>query len=430
MGTTKTMMAALVFALGVYAVQTLCFAPRVNLPPHMLGHPPIYVDEMLTPEIQDALWDEFKGMKTFPMNTRDTQFYTTEHEHIGEAEEIGADKTCDNPYLVPNVNRSACILPGRIDIGRHFILGGGVHGIKESYDRMISRILSFGRYIFAPDKDMVVGKLFASPSFVDSAKAICPPDAQVLDPFQYNVIWSVPGQGVATHIDGVYFWGATRFNYPQWLLAVMKGSGLFEELFISQVQVVAYVHKWKDERGGDFVWWDTPGQQEPHSIKPKGGAGSAVDGSQTVHAASIYRPDVDPPLMDKSKDNVLTYHGNDKWSITETESGTVLREYTTDDLRVSIVYRARCFASEEDKARFNAGVPAIPLDDILAILTDDLVQKGKLAPNQDISRYDLAMKLLDAYIPYPLSTSAWFPYNYCALTRLIPASNHLLKYVC
>ena len=46
------------------------------------------------------------------------------------------------------------------------------------------------------------------------------------------------------HIDAPYFLGASRFIYPQWLLAVMVMSGLFEEQFIHQVQVVAYFHEW------------------------------------------------------------------------------------------------------------------------------------------------------------------------------------------
>ena len=54
----------------------------------------------------------------------------------------------------------------------------------------------------------------------------------------------VPGQTVATHIDAVYFDGASRFEYPQWLLAVMEFSGLFQDKFIDQVQVVGYLHDW------------------------------------------------------------------------------------------------------------------------------------------------------------------------------------------
>ena len=126
--------------------------------------------------------------------------------------------------------------------------------------------------IFYPEQHQVTKKLFADPSFRRAASSVCPPDKQVLDPFQTNLIAQLPGQTVAAHIDAVYFWGANRFQYviplpyhfahrgflgealknrcspflfacfsiPQWLLAVMAFSGIFQDRFIDQVQVVAY----------------------------------------------------------------------------------------------------------------------------------------------------------------------------------------------
>jgi hypothetical protein len=60
----------------------------------------------------------------------------------------------------------------------------------------------------------------------------------VLDPFQTNIIVNAPGQQVATHTDAPYFWGASRFDMPQWLLAVMVHSGLpeFQRRFIHQAR--------------------------------------------------------------------------------------------------------------------------------------------------------------------------------------------------
>lgn len=71
----------------------------------------------------------------------------------------------------------------------------------------------------------------------------------------------------ATHLDGVYFKGATRFQFPQWLLAAMKFSQLWEDDFVDQVQVVAYYHEWEDEdRGGLFALWDD--NAPPKFIQP------------------------------------------------------------------------------------------------------------------------------------------------------------------
>ncbi len=90
------------------------------------------------------------------------------------------------------------------------------------------------------------------------------------------------------HILGVYFWGADRFIFPQWLLAAMQFSGLWNDRFIDQVQVVAYLHSWeRPETGGEFVYWDTDSLQ-PKSLNPVPRGGSAIDGSKTVHAAKVF----------------------------------------------------------------------------------------------------------------------------------------------
>ena len=96
------------------------------------------------------------------------------HEHIGEAAPLVND-ACTNPFLVPNKNRTMCILPQRIDlgkfkntvpfvywvlvnrtfnlqIGKHFILTGGPDAIREDFELMVDRLTSFGRYIFDIDK--------------------------------------------------------------------------------------------------------------------------------------------------------------------------------------------------------------------------------------------------------------------------------------
>src|SRR4051794_17940187 len=78
-----------------------------------------------------------------------SQFYKTLHEHIGEAIPIGSDGLCSHPYLVPSMDRKQCVLPGRIDIGRHYLKTGGVEGLKENYDDLVSRGLFLPLFILS-----------------------------------------------------------------------------------------------------------------------------------------------------------------------------------------------------------------------------------------------------------------------------------------
>ena len=195
--------------------------------------------------------------------------------------------------------------------------------------------------------------LFESTSFQEASRSICPKDKQVMDPFQFNFIMQVPGQTVATHIDGAYFMGATRKQFPQWLLACMVFSGLFQDKFVDQVQVVSYLHDWEpseNSSSGQFIYYNN-NSAEPEVMLPVPRSAALIDGSKTAHAALVYKKEVSPPALDKNKKNQLHYIGNNKWQIYVGDE--IREEYHTNDLRISIVYRARCFRSEEERHRFN-----------------------------------------------------------------------------
>lgn len=66
-------------------------------------------------------------------------------------------------------------------------------------------------------------------------------------------------------------------------------------------------------------------------------AGALIDGSKTVHAAVVYRKDMDAPVLNKDKRNTLMYRGDEKWQLMMGDE--VNENYVTDDLRMSVVYR-------------------------------------------------------------------------------------------
>ena len=287
------------------------------------------------------LVEEIGVKKGYPTNVADTNFYHTEHEHIGEAvpaiKEADGSVICENPFLVPSRDRTQCLLAGRIDIGRHLILTGGARGLREPYSKIISRVQSFGAYHFDLDAYPIISKLFKDQKFLNTALKVCPKDKQHLDPFQFNFIIQVPGQTVATHIDGVYFKGASRFQFPQWLLAAMKFSGLWENKFVNQVQVVGYLHEWvpkkedansiDSDQYGSFVYWND-GNPVPKRVLPYPLSGNVVDGSKVVHAASVYRKDADMPNIDKSIANWLkkSKGESDHWTLSNERDGKYLSE--------------------------------------------------------------------------------------------------------
>lgn len=416
-------------------------APIV-IPSHLLNHRVVETANLIPKKLANALLEDIKHDRSFPTNAQDTRFYKILHEHIGEAIDINEDGTCSHYLMVPNKDKTKCILPNRIDIASHFMQSGGFNALKNEQALMVSRILSFGRYHFNLTKKPIIAKLFQSKKFQQLAKNVCPKQKQILDPFQFNIIMQVPGQTVPVHIDGVYFFGATRFQFPQWLLAVMKFSGLFEHIFINQIQVVGYLHQWTPtmETGGSFVYWNNDDLSKNTGIvQPLPRAGTGVDGSKVVHAANVYRPNEMPPRISKDKSSELYYVGDDKWVVREMDDpDNVLRNYTTNDLRISIVYRGRCFASEEKAKLFNDNLHnhdnALKLDDILNRLLQDLVNKNKITQSSvdTMSRFEIAETLLKNYIRYPKSPTeiSKFPFNYCIASVKFPFLKSILSPFC
>lgn len=370
-----------------------------------------------------------RRLKDYPVNTAEHKSYSMVHEHVGEAVPVNKEGFCEHPFLVPNANRTLCIFPQRIDVGQHYLKSGGVDGLKEPYEVAVSRLQAFILYLFKLEKLPAVESLFQSPKFLKAARSVCPSAKQHLDPFQFNVIVQVPGQTVAMHLDAPYFWGAGRFQFPQWLLASMVFSGLFKERFVDQVQVVAYLHNWTDpenSRAGRFVYWADSGD-EPRAEEPLSLAGSAVDGSKTVHAASVYYPQVRPPLINpQAVDARLSYAGDERWELRQ--DGKTLRSYDTDQLRFSIVYRARCFRHASEAEEFRKQKDFLSLEHVLDVFKDDLKRRGEEV--ETLSRMDLALRIMDTYVRYPLPPRALFPYNYCMASRIFPSLKPLLDLIC
>jgi len=233
-GVTAVLLSAVVAAV-------LASRHRGEIPAHLSNHPVRVVPNLIPNETSVDLMALMKEFGEFASNVDQSkaQGFKPKYEDIGASQEITPDGRCSHKFLFPNAEKTKCVLPQRVDIGKHFISTGGFDGSKELYSDLVDRVSSFGRYTFIEEieKYQPVKTLFESQRFQDAAKSVCPMDRQFLDPFQFNFIVQVPGQTVAMHIDSPYFWGASRFSFPQWFLVAMVFSNLFMDKFVHQVQV-------------------------------------------------------------------------------------------------------------------------------------------------------------------------------------------------
>lgn len=161
-------------ALGA-ALFALLGGPPPGLPAHLLGHPVRFFPTLLSAHTRAELMNLTRALGELPGVTSAESSYTMTHEHIGEGLDHPAapDGTCRHAFLAPSADGRMCILPGRIDVGRHYIATGGTEALREQHAQLINRVQSFIRYIFAPLDFPVTARLFADAGFLAAARSVC-----------------------------------------------------------------------------------------------------------------------------------------------------------------------------------------------------------------------------------------------------------------
>jgi len=263
----------------------------------------------------------------------------------GEAVEIG-HPTCRHPFMTLNPQRTRCHFSNRLDVGMHFVKTGGFNGHIEYSDKMIARIIPFRKRLIQQKPNSYNSyvnlkklKEFNTPQFHTTANSICADnnvdifdktktDSIVNELFQLDILLMLPGQELPMHLNVPYFWGANRNSFPHWLLVLMKKSGLFENIFIPQVQGISWLNTqyedliykdgnllknfvdWEGE-GGDFYFYPYKQLESTEKLndsikdvtnkyvilKREYNSAIILDGAQVIHGVDRYRPDDLPPLF-------------------------------------------------------------------------------------------------------------------------------------
>lgn len=242
-----------------------------------------YISDVFGDDALRSLLQLVESRGTFRTTVDDA---TSLVEHIGEAVPVG-HPDCEHPLMVRGgKNYSQCLLPARVDVGRHHLASGGRSGFKETYPRLVSRMLSFIAYIFDQLDTPLMKEMFESPKYVKLATEICRGNP-IFDPFQLNLVLVLPGQEMPMHWDVPWFWGATRFSIPQWLLVVMEQSGLWSHLAVPQIQGVSWLHNTTSRpgSGGEFYYYPRGVSGEQKSVQAAYNHAIIVDGCRVPHGS-------------------------------------------------------------------------------------------------------------------------------------------------
>ncbi len=280
-------------------------------------------------------------------------------------------------------------IPQRYDAARNFV---NTRAGQDPIWKLASRTNYF-RDTFAYDEPLFPEIAFFQQleAFKDAARQIT--GRPIVRPAIVYLNILVPGQELAVHTDVPEFRGANRTFAPEWLLVAMHHSGLFHRWRRHIATGVSWYH---DCDGGEFVYYPDGPHARPRRLPARKNTAVVLDTDSVFHG-------IDPVALRGTtlpmiEPGVRLHRDDDRhWSVRR--DGELRAAYRWDDLRLSISWKAWCFADEAE-LRSNADhSDDLTLEQILDTFVRDLHQRGLCTgrPADDA----LARLILDEYIRFP-----------------------------
>ncbi|HVM96659.1 MAG TPA: hypothetical protein VMT89_09735 [Candidatus Acidoferrales bacterium] len=280
-------------------------------------------------------------------------------------------------------------IPQRYDAARNFVT---TRAGQDEVWKLASRTNYF-RDTFAYEQPVFpeIGFFQQLPQFVDAAQRVT--GRRIVRPAIVYLNILVPGQELAMHTDVPEFRGANRTREPEWLLVAMHHSGLFDRWRRHIATGVSWYH---DCEGGDFVYYPDGIEKPPRNLQVRRNTAIVLDTDTVFHgiAPVALRDTVLPPI----EPGVRLHRDDDAhWSVRR--DSEVRAVYNWNDLRLSISWKAWCFADEGEMRANDEHTDDLTLDQILETFVDDLQARGRFSsrPDDDV----LARMILDEYIRFP-----------------------------
>lgn len=280
-------------------------------------------------------------------------------------------------------------IPQRYDAARNFVL---TRAGQDAIAQLAARTNYF-RDTFAYEQPLFPEIAFFQqlPQLLTAAQQVT--GKRIVRPAIVYLNILVPGQELATHTDVPEFRGANRTREPEWLLVAMHHSGLFERWRRHIATAVSWYH---DCDGGEFVYYADGPAQPPRLLPVRQNTAILLDTDSVFHgiAPLARRGTVLPPI----EPGVRLHRDDDAhWSVRR--DGDVRAVYDWDDLRLSISWKAWCFADEDEMRLNDTHTDDLTLERILDTFVADLRARGTITsrPDDDV----LAHTILDEYIRFP-----------------------------
>ncbi len=289
-------------------------------------------------------------------------------------------------------------LLGRHDAAREFLRTGGLS--RRPVDlRTLADRSNFFRATLAYESRILqpgIEAYLRSPRLAAAARELY--DAAIVEPAIVFVNLAVPGQEIGLHTDVPEFHGFDRERAPEWLLVVMQHSGLFRA---ERVAIATGVSWFGEAKGGEFVCWPEGREGSAKTVTIADDRGVVLDTDSVFHAVApvAWTRGSERPLVEVGA-QMRWEPARGAWVVSQ--RGVELIALAPEDVRISISWKAWCFADADERARLRGREGALELAAVLTRLRRDLAERGRLpSAEAPMSDAELALLMIDEYVRFP-----------------------------
>jgi hypothetical protein len=280
----------------------------------------------------------------------------------------------------------------RHDAAMNHLITGGRFGKHEDPAETLARINLFRAVFFEHGEVQVSGTeaLVSEPQFVDAAAALT--GRPLVRPTMLYANILLPGQELPVHTDTPHYRGLDKWKVPEWFLVVMHHSGLFES---HRQYVTAGVAFFNTCEGGAFVLYPGGPDAPAETVSPRFNTAIHLDVDGVFHGVDrVVGPDTPAPPVETDSELAFT---DGKWRLTK--GGVEAAAYEWPEVRLSVQWKANCYADEAEEALARSGEDDLTQDGVIARLVDDLRARGRITDRPDDD--ELARTMVDEYVRFP-----------------------------
>ncbi len=284
----------------------------------------------------------------------------------------------------------------RHDAVMHYVKAKFEAGLMDDMSTTMSRLNLFRGAFAEGDRVHIAGLdnlLYHHQPFLDAAAALTGKPVVVPDMLYANFL--LPGQELIMHTDTPEYRGLSKHDLPEWVLVVMMHSGLFEDWRVRIAGGVSFFHP--PNVGGAFLVYPGGPAGPVQRVGLKHNTSVLLDADALFHGVEcVGDPTAAPPTLKDG--STLAYDEDGSWVLSS--GGQEQARYRWGELRLSIQWKAHCFADDAERRAFADHTDDLTWERVRDVLVADLRDRG-LVEGDGPDDTSLALLLMDTYIRFP-----------------------------